>query len=239
VSAPGIVKIGVTAALVWVAAPAQAQPATALAPGSATVSASPGQAGAGATYALGVLASEPRGAYPAGLLISLPAGSRLDGRSAPKRCSRKAALRLGCPRASRIGVGSAQLLQTATFSPIDTGVPLTVGIGVYAAPTKRPGRLGGLQVITREGVTAIGGKAGGIVMPAGPGGGPALSMGLGLVQRAPEETITFTSLSLSLGAHHGRHVLIRNPPSCGGSWQVDLTLSGVEPLSASAPCSPT
>jgi hypothetical protein len=57
------------------------------------------------------------------------------------------------------------------------------------------------------------------------------------VQRAPEETITFTSLSLSLGAHHGRHVLIRNPPSCGGSWQVDLTLSGVEPLSASAPCS--
>jgi hypothetical protein len=64
-------------------------------------------------------------------------------------------------------------------------------------------------------------------------------MGLGLVQRAPEEAITFTALNLSLGARHGRHVLIRNPPSCVGSWQAGLTLSGVEPLSATADCTST
>ena len=233
---PGIVKSRVFVALIFVGAAWQAPTAEALAPGSAAVSANPNLAGGGAAYTFDVSASEPRGAYPATVLISLPPSSRLDGRSAPKRCSRKAALRLACPRASRIGVGSAQLLQTATFQANDTGVPLTVAIAVFAAPTKRPGQLGGLQVITREGVTAIGGEATGIVMPVGPGGGPALSMGFGLVQRAPEETITFTSLDLSLGARHGRHFLIRNPPSCGGSWQVGLTLSGVEPLLASAPC---
>ena len=232
-----MVKIGVVAGLISVAVPSQATRAEALAPGSATASANPAQAGAGAGYAFDLVASEPRGAYPSGLRISLPAGSRLDGRAVPKRCGRKAALRTECPRVSRIGVGSAQLLQTATFSPNDTGVPLTVGIGVYAAPTKRPGRLSGLRVISREGVTAIGGSATGIVLPASAGAGPQLSMGLGLVQRAPEETITLTSIRLSLGARHGSHVLIRNPPSCGGFWQVGLTLSGVEPLSASAPCS--
>src|SRR5262249_25771259 len=124
-----MVKIGVVAGLTFVVAASGAASAIALAPGSSSVGATPSQAGARATYARAISASEPGGSCPAGLLVSLPAGSRLDGRAAPKRCSRKEALRLECPRASRIATGSARLLQTATFAPNDTGVPLAVAIG--------------------------------------------------------------------------------------------------------------
>lgn len=210
--------------------------ASASASASARVSAIPPLAGAPATYSLEIAASEPRGAYPSALSLSLPPGTRLDGRALPRRCTRKAALAGHCPRSSRVGLGQAQLLQTATFSASDPGIPLTVAIGVYAAPTLRAADLGRLLVISREGVTAIGGFASGSVQPVS-GRGTQLSFGLGLVQRAPEESITFTGLSLSLGARHGRFSLVRNPRVCGGTWPVGLALTGVEPASVSVPCS--
>jgi hypothetical protein len=225
----------VAAALICGAA-SHASAAQALALASERVTAIPPLAGAPATYSLEIAASEPRGAYPSALSLSLPPGTRLDGRALPQRCKRNAALTGHCPRASRVALGQAQLLQTATFSASDPGVPLTVAIGVYAAPTRRAADLGRLLVISREGVTAIGGFATGSVQRVS-GGGPQLGFGLGLVQRAPEETITFTGLSLSLGARRGRFSLLRNPPLCGGTWPVGLALTGVEPASVSVPCS--
>src|SRR5262245_10928967 len=231
-----MVKSGLFAALLLAAAASCAQAADALAPASARVSVDPNRAGAGAALGIEVTAAEPRGAYPGGIAVSLPAGSTLDGRGAPKRCSRRAALRNRCPRASRIASGVAHLLQTATFAVSDPGVPLTVAIDVYAAPTRKPRALRGLQVISREGVTQIGGFGAGGVAPVGASGGPELNFGLGLVQRAPEETITFQSLSLTLGAQRGRIPLLRNPPTCSGGWPVGIALTGIEPVTASAPC---
>jgi hypothetical protein len=224
-------------ALIAAAAAITAPAAEGLAPTSAGAVATPAISGAPAVYTLRIAASEPRGAYPSALTLSLPAGTRLDGRAVPRRCTRKAALALRCPRASRVGFGQAQLLQTATFLRDDPGVPLTVVIGVYAAPTRRAADLGRLLVVSREGVTAIGGFATGSVTRMGNGGGPQLDFGLGLVQRAPEETITFTSLDFTLGARHKRFSLVRNPPLCAGSWLVGLTLIGIDPASVSVPCS--
>jgi hypothetical protein len=219
-------------------AAAAAFPAAAEAlPATAGGVAAPALAGAPAGYTLHIAASEPRGAYPSALTLSLPPGTRLDGRAVRSRCARKAALAFHCPRGSRVGSGQAQLIQTATFSASDPGVPLTVAIGVYAAPTHRPADLRRLLVISREGVTAIGGLGTGSVRSVGAGGGPQLDFGLGLVQRAPEETITFTSLEFTLGARHKRFSLVRNPPLCPGSWAVGLALTGVDPASVSVPCS--
>ncbi len=211
--------------------------AEAAAPVSGRVVAAPARAGAGADYAIDLAAAEPRGAYPARLLVVLPAGARLDGRAVPVRCPHRLALLSRCPRASRIAHGRARLVQTATFSASDPGVVLTVAIGVYAGPTARPGDLGRLEVVTREAVTGIAGFASGAALPARGGGGPRLRFGLGLVQRAPEETITFRSLSLRVGARHGRVALLRNPARCRGSWAVALALSGAAPVSPLASCS--
>jgi hypothetical protein len=136
-----------------------------------------------------------------------------------------------------VAYGRARLVQTATFSATDPGVVLTVAIGVYASPTARPGDLARLEVLTREAVTGITGFASGAVLPARAGGGPRLRFGLGLVQRAPEETITFRSLSLHVGARPERVALVRNPARCRGSWAVGLALSGAAPVSPLAPCS--
>src|SRR3712207_4638929 len=125
-------------ALLFVLAPL-AFAAVALAAGSAKLTFKPNTAGAGTVAT--IEATPPnRDKVPSLVVLKVEKCLKYDGRPVPKRCSNAQAQQNSCPPGSRAGGGKINVTATP-------GGPVTVNVGLFLAPKRKPGDLVGLVAI--------------------------------------------------------------------------------------------
>ena len=184
------------------------------------------------------------GRSPTGVVLSSPAGFKLDPRARAERCSAERAKAVDCPAASRIGTGTAN----ATVSGYFFSGPVTFQLELFLAPPPQSGDLAGVVLQVREPNSGQKGSATGRVVKTG--GLEVRFDDLSSAGAAPDGfTVRIDRIQLDVGAFRNQKVtvccktvkkngkkrkvkykknvrrdLIRNPRTCDGAWEYQVRL---------------
>lgn len=212
---------------------------------------------------LGPESLPPSGEVPSSIVLASARGFRFDRRARGATCSGEAAASYACPERSRIGRGTAEILVRGPLLPAE-GLADSAALDFFLAPPVAEGDVFGVEVQLREERYGVQQRSTGRLVPlsSGPFGSELRFENLAAPDALPPGyTVELRRLELTAGASRTvrksrvvrrggkrrrvtrrvRYHLIRNPPTCAGSWAYELRLglsSGEQRTAGEVPCTP-
>jgi hypothetical protein len=165
----------------------------------------------------------------------------VDPRSRAKRCSPAQARDSACPKASKIGFGSASGRASGTLVP-GGEQDFTAEIEVFLAPSVRKGDIAGAVLQVTEMRSGFKGSVTGRIVRGGRSKLYGVKLRFDDFPQYPGVSLRVDHISLLAGARRKQHSLLTNPSKCrAGSWpfriDVGYTLYS-ERSDLAAPCRP-
>ena len=214
----------IAAAALLLAAPWGAAPASAQSEGTLRVRVEPDVAGAASRLVIVASGQQAAsgGELPRSASVAFARGARFDPRAIAARCTEQQASAFACPEASRMGRGDAQGTVSGALVP-GGSQEFDAAIDVYLAP-RRQGEIAGIIVQVREPRYGFRASArGSLVRLSSRHFGAELRFDFPESEPLPPGfTLTVQRIEVTVGARRTvdgeRRTLLRNPPTCPGSW---------------------